>query len=355
MKFFSAKRILLVEDDSDTANAIEELLTDEGYDVCGVASTGKGAIDEAKRLGPDAILMDVHLGDAISGVEAAEEIVRSRNIPIVFLTGDVEDQTIQRAKKIAAGFLVKPFNSHVLKPAIEIAVYRHLANAAQRLRSDVVAVVAHDLRRPLTSILLHTQLVKRQPQTELVTRSVAAIETCALQLNRMVVDLIDMEAIEKGTFELKTETCLAAGLLTEPCAVFEPLTQERGVLFSVDSKFSNETVLCDRARIGQVWLILLGNAVKLAPRGSRITIGGSVVNNLAEFFVRDESGGLPEEYLPNLFKRLETWQPRKKSWSLGLYIASNILRAHQGDIWASSRKGVGSEFRFALPLSSAQV
>ncbi|MDZ7337823.1 MAG: response regulator [candidate division KSB1 bacterium] len=123
-----APRILVVEDESIVARDVESMLRQLGYDVVGLATSGERAVAMAQEKRPDLVLMDIKLRGAMDGVEAAERITGSLSIPVIFVTANSDDLTLQRAKVTTPfGYVLKPFEPRELHIAIEIALYRHAA------------------------------------------------------------------------------------------------------------------------------------------------------------------------------------------------------------------------------------
>ncbi|HEY2463319.1 MAG TPA: response regulator [Steroidobacteraceae bacterium] len=121
----AALRILVAEDDGMVAEAICDRLTDAGAEVVARADTGAGAVDAALALRPDLILMDVRLKGTMDGIQASELINEKMRVPVVYLTGDADQKTLQRAKAASAyGYVLKPFHIRNLTVAIELAVDR---------------------------------------------------------------------------------------------------------------------------------------------------------------------------------------------------------------------------------------
>jgi len=119
-------RIMIVEDELATALVLEELLKNLGYEVAGVAHSGEEAVDMAKELTPDLILMDIVLPGEMDGIDAARKIGHELDIPVIFLTGYSEDELIQKATSVEPfGYILKPFQPNQIKAAIEIALYNH--------------------------------------------------------------------------------------------------------------------------------------------------------------------------------------------------------------------------------------
>ena len=114
------KSILIVEDEVILSAWLKMQLEDEGYLVCGRFTTGEKAIEFVKETKPDVILMDIHLVGKIDGIEAAEQILETSNIPIIFMTGYENKQVAERAQKInPVAFLIKPVEIWDLKPVFE--------------------------------------------------------------------------------------------------------------------------------------------------------------------------------------------------------------------------------------------
>lgn len=125
--------ILVVEDERITAEDIKAGLKFAGYKVPVICSTGEDAVRQAARLEPDLILMDIKLKGEMDGIEAAAEIRKVQDIPVIYLTAYSDEKTVERAKLTEpSGFLVKgqgmlskPFEERELHAAIEITLYRH--------------------------------------------------------------------------------------------------------------------------------------------------------------------------------------------------------------------------------------
>jgi len=125
------KKILIVEDDEIIASLIERILQKKNYIVGGKVPTGEDAIRRAIEVEPDLVLMDIGLRGAIDGIYAARYISGIFNIPVIFLTGHYDDETIERAKVAEPlGFITKPFNDKDIYSSVEIALY----NAAMMRR-----------------------------------------------------------------------------------------------------------------------------------------------------------------------------------------------------------------------------
>jgi CheY-like chemotaxis protein len=121
-------RILVVEDEGITVEAVTEMLEEIGHQVVGVASTGWEAIQKAGELQPDLVLMDIRLKGVVDGVAAAQRIQTQQDVPVVYLTAYSDDDTLKRVLHSRPyGFLVKPCNPAELQDAIAQALRKHRA------------------------------------------------------------------------------------------------------------------------------------------------------------------------------------------------------------------------------------
>src|SRR5512137_616481 len=129
-------KILVVDDEAIITMQLEERLSAMGYTVAGMASSGEDAIEKARRLKPDLVLMDIVMPGKLNGIEAAKTIAEM-DIPVVFVTSYADDTIIEKAKKVGPyGYIVKPFNELEIKAAIEVALFRKASERELRTTAD---------------------------------------------------------------------------------------------------------------------------------------------------------------------------------------------------------------------------
>jgi CheY-like chemotaxis protein/DNA-binding PadR family transcriptional regulator len=138
-------KILVVDDEAIITMQLEERLSAMGYTVAGMASSGEDAIEKARRLAPDLVLMDIVMPGKLNGIEAAKTIAEM-DIPVVFVTSYADDAIIEKAKQVGPyGYIVKPFNELEIKAAIEVALFRKTAE--QELTKATQASLEKGLRQ----------------------------------------------------------------------------------------------------------------------------------------------------------------------------------------------------------------
>lgn len=137
-------KILIVEDESIIALNIKEILTNFGYEISGIAPNGERALLLASTKSPDLVLMDITLQNREDGIAVAEQIVKIRSVPIIFLTANDKNKTIDRAINIKPyGYILKPFKEIELKTAIEIALKTFTEN--QKLTSKIMEIKSENV------------------------------------------------------------------------------------------------------------------------------------------------------------------------------------------------------------------
>ncbi len=231
-------------------------------------------------------------------------------------------------------------------------VARERAEAASRMREDLMAVVSHDLRNPLSAISTAATLLRRTSDADPTGRSTRQVEVIlrsADRMARLISDLLDIASIDAGRLAVEAQPLSAAGLLREAAEPFQLLATEKNITLSTLAPAESLHVSADRERVLQVLSNLLGNALKFTPAGGTIQLRAQREAELVCFSVSDTGPGVSAEQLPHIFDRY--WQAKRSGRlgiGLGLSIAKGIVEAHGGRIWAESASGAGSSFHFTL-------
>lgn len=147
------KSVLIVEDDEDIVETLSEALQQLDYNVAAAVTNGVDAIARVKHKVPDIILMDIQLLGDIDGVQTTREILSICDVPVVYLTGQTDEETLDKVKKTNPfGYIVKPFEIIELKVAIELALYKHDVEVGrEKLISELQEIVANVVRQYIGS------------------------------------------------------------------------------------------------------------------------------------------------------------------------------------------------------------
>ncbi|HEU0012433.1 MAG TPA: histidine kinase N-terminal 7TM domain-containing protein [Longimicrobium sp.] len=230
------------------------------------------------------------------------------------------------------------------------------AREAVRARESVLGVVSHDLRNPLSGILLNAEgaLTGGRDLSPDLREGLELIVKSAEAMERMIRDLLDVTRIEAGELRIAPEPTDAELLLREAVGMMAPLAGERQIALTAMPAPEPVEVKADRDRVLQVFSNLLGNALKFTPRGGKVTAGAAREKGEMRFWVRDTGPGIEPEYVERLWDRF--WQAegpaRRLGAGLGLPIARGIVEAHGGKVWVESQPGAGATFHFTLALAS---
>lgn len=148
--------ILVVEDEALIAADLADALEHMGFSVADTVGTAKDAKDSFSRCNPDLVLLDVNLRGAEDGIDVAEMIRAGGTTPIVFLTAQGDDRTLERAEAVEpAGYLIKPFDERTLRATVRMALFRGEAEAARRSQQQMLSAAADRFRRDMLGIDLH--------------------------------------------------------------------------------------------------------------------------------------------------------------------------------------------------------
>src|SRR3569623_792125 len=237
--------------------------------------------------------------------------------------------------------------AHRLAMALDNALLYRRAERALRLRDDVLAVVSHDLRGPLSTIMLRAQALVRRPGVAKLGHSILSV---AARMNRLIGALLDASAINAGKLPLAVDMHDVGELVREACEMIHASAAHRGIDLVELALDDGLRVQCDRDRIFQVLVNLLSNALRFTPPSGRISVTYQRREDAVRFAVTDTGCGIPAHQLPHLFEQF--WQaprPASDGNGLGLYIAQGILAAHGRTLTVDSAVDVGASFAFELP------
>lgn len=227
------------------------------------------------------------------------------------------------------------------------------AHEAVRSRDELLALVSHDLRNPLNTILAGSALLLEAPLTEEVReRQIGAIRRAAERMERLTRNLLDISRLEAGHLQIVTSALDARDLVDEALSACEFHVRGSGVTFSAEIDEGLPAVRAERERILQVLDNLLSNALRYTPEGERIVISARAAGDMVRFEVTDNGPGIAPDLLPHVFDRYRQGSGNAHGFSgLGLPMAKGIVEAHGGSMSVESRPGQGTTFTFTLPVA----
>ena len=237
--------------------------------------------------------------------------------------------------------------------------HREKLEELNRVKSNFLSIVSHDLRTPLTSILLYARMLMDQGQDLNDTeqqRFLTIIADECTRLSRLVDDLLEVQRLEADRAEWKIEPADLVQVIHTSVGVFEAMAQSKSIQLSVDCPDSLPAVAMDSERISQVISNLLSNALKYTPVGGAVRITAEPSGRDVLVRVKDTGPGIPRDKWDQIFDRFcqlsDTNVSEFGGVGLGLYIVKWIVERHGGAVWVDSEVGKGSEFCFSLATCS---
>jgi two-component system phosphate regulon sensor histidine kinase PhoR len=224
----------------------------------------------------------------------------------------------------------------------------------ENVRREFVANVSHELRTPLASIRVVVETLESGAvddpavSAEFLRRIIGETDRLAL----LVDDLLDLARLESGRVRMRVEGVAASDLIEGGVDRLRPQVERARLVVRVEAPDDLPIVRVDRARVEQVLLNLIHNAIKFTPPGGEIRVAARTVADELEISVKDNGIGVAPDELPRLFERFYKADKARRSegTGLGLAIAKHIVLAHGGSIVAESTPGEGSTFTLMLPL-----
>ena len=217
-----------------------------------------------------------------------------------------------------------------------------------------MGIVAHDLRNPLSTILMASSFLRdlEAEKGEVSVESTAVIERSAQRMNRLIEDLLDVTRMEAGGLSLRTSTIDTRRLVADAVSAENHLATTSQLDLRLEPSDGLPNVRGDNDRLMQVFENLIGNAIKFTEPGGQIRVGAKRKGNNVLFWVSDTGHGVSAEDVPRLFNRF--WQgggAKRHGAGIGLPIVKGIVDAHGGRLWVVSKPGQGSRFCVALPAN----
>ena len=220
-------------------------------------------------------------------------------------------------------------------------------------RIEFTRTLAHELKTPLTSVVASSDSLLAKLHDEPLLSLARNIGRGASNLNSRIDELLDMAKGEVGILELKLETVDVMQLLRDAADNMAPVAAGQSQTLVLEVPPSLPQVRADAARLQQVVLNLLSNALKFTPRDGKIKLKAGEKSGALIVEVQDTGPGVSVEEQERLFKpyqRLESDKGRLSGLGLGLALCKTLVELHEGQIWVKSRTGRGATFGFSLPL-----
>jgi signal transduction histidine kinase len=382
--------VLVVDDNRANLVAMEALLQSLDLDIA-LAGSGEDALRELLRQDFAVVLMDVQMPglDGFKTTELIRQRDRTRHTPIIFVTAIfTDDDSAKKAYALGAlDFITKPFDEQIIKAKIAALVEHHrqldvierqaealrekqreadranaareAAEAANRAKDDFLAMLSHELRAPLNSIVGCASLLERD--STLQPTSLKAAQTLARAArtqSRLIDDLLDASAIVANKLTIDTRVVDLRTVTQSAIASMLPAASQKQIRLDLSVGPESFLTLGDPQRLEQLISHLLSNAIKFSSPDSLVTI--ELVRRERDLCLRvkDAGVGVSPEFLPHLFERFRqadgSRTRRQNGLGIGLTLARALAHLHGGTLEAFSA-GIGAGAVFTLTLPAAGV
>lgn len=224
----------------------------------------------------------------------------------------------------------------------------------EQFKQDLIAMVSHDLRTPLTAIRGVLTLVDEGAYGDIAPaghKSIARAQSSADYLISLVKDLLDAEKVESGTIQIDVQETSCGAVANKAAYAVQGAAEEAKV--TVDLDITNDVFYGDEDRLVQVLINLISNAIKFSPQGGFVKVTAGIEGTGVKFMVADRGPGIPQHFRGTIFERYKQLpqekEVKKRGFGLGLAICKALVEEHKGTIGVESEVGKGSKFWFRVP------
>ncbi|HLL60626.1 MAG TPA: PAS domain S-box protein [Candidatus Nitrosocosmicus sp.] len=225
----------------------------------------------------------------------------------------------------------------------------------EQRKDDFVALASHELKTPVTSLKMYSQILEQrfiEKGDEESTTMISKMDHQLTRLNNLITGLLDVSRVQAGKLEYKKDNFSVDDLVYEIIENIQRITKTHKIFTDGQTK---QNIIGDRDRIGQVLTNLINNAIKYSPEANQVIVHSEKKRDSVLISVKDFGMGIPKREQPRVFDRFfQSSNPIIQTYpglGLGLYISKEIVDRHNGKIWVESTEGKGSTFNFTLPIN----
>lgn len=379
---------LLIVDDNKQDRMLTKMVL-EHFDInIFEAADGLLALEILRSENIHLMLLDVNMPN-MDGFELAETLQKEekfKELPIIFSTALFTDEINQFKgyQNGAIDYLIKPYNKLVLQNKVRtyLTIVNHQYKLEEEIekrklierelkqnneflqslieeKNDILQVATHDLKNPLTKIALSLALLKKYPDQFTKQQLFERIDEMQFSTKRMInliTELLDVNKFETGVFDKKLKKQNIIPLLENQIKSYNNIAKNKGVLINFKYKPPIPEPYIDSFMFIEVIENLISNALKYTYPSTQVLIEVKANDNKIRIEFKDEGAGLNDNDLKILFNKFAKLSTKptagESTVGLGLSIVKKLTNEMNGEIWCTSKKGVGSTFIVEFPISS---
>ncbi len=356
-------KILVVDDQDHNVQLVCGFLSDEGYEVV-TASSGPQALERIASQVPDLILMDVLMPgmDGFGLCERIRLIPECSAIPVIFLSAAGESEFIVRALESGGvDYITKPFRQAEL--IARVRTHLALKTSRDKLarlvseKDELMAILAHDLKNPLTAIGLGVQTLQStiDPDPAFLAKVTGIIETTVNGMRDSIESLLSEKEAERAEFPLTFQPINLQAAIKDAAAALRSSAAAKQIKLEVKVPHASIVVLADAQAMRHILDNLISNAIKFSPHGSTVSITAhEQAQEIPAVLVADQGPGLTPEDMGGLFQKYSRLSARptggESSTGLGLAIVKMLAERMSGTVRGENRPdGPGALFTLCVP------
>jgi signal transduction histidine kinase len=360
-------KVLIVEDDSESATLLEVLFKRRGFNVIDIATNGNDAFEKYKKHRPHIVTMDIMM-PRVDGRVCTKNILEfdpEANIIVVSVLGH---QELEDMKSLGVkAFVKKPWDIEELFAAIinisisivkdDSGVELGAVGMARSVEEDspssqlFLSVLRHDILNPLGLIMNFAELLSdtatesQKPQIEAIIRSTERIIGLIEDADR----LSEIKKLKKLDFEHVS----VSDLLNDSVKTQASTIESKGIV--LENRVGSEIFIDGNLLLGEVFAQLLSNAIKYSPKGGKVVIDADVGGDRFKASFKDSGPGVDDEYKEMIFRRFDySKKEGVKGSGIGLAITKKIIDLHGGRIWVEDNPDGGCIFAVEIPMKGLE-
>ena len=367
-------QVLLVEDNAGDVRLLREMFSKERRDAFELTHLLRMSEAETHlaKGGVDIVLLDLGLPDGHGLDTVRRAHAAAPEVPVIVLTG-LDDEALAAEAMIAGAqdYLIKgQIENRALPRALRHAIERHrlqtetdlIRTNQMQFKDEFLSHVSHELRSPLTAVRQFVTILRdglagelnleQRQYLDIVLRNVN-------QLQSMINDLFEVSGLQAGKLKIELQCTSISDAIIYTANTLQGSAAAKGIIFSSDIEPTLPSVCADPARLRQILIILVDNAIKFTPTHGTVKIQARIFEEDSDFLlleIADSGCGIDPDMTEQIFERLfqasDPDSADRSGLGLGLYICKDLVTRQGGKLWAKSTPGLGSVFSVTFPIFS---